>query len=86
MVHIKPMTTTQADKIIKAGQPVKVRGPLDPRGFVAVFVRRDRWNIYSADGGTFDRGDLVLVTPHPHDRPDPTCDEPTCDGYLGAAK
>lgn len=54
------MTPAQADRILKAGKPVRVIGRLDPQGFVAVFVRRDRWNLYTADGGIFDRGDLQI--------------------------
>ena len=54
------MTPREADRIIKAAQPVKVSSRLEPEGFTALFVRRDRWNIYSADGGVFDRGELTL--------------------------
>ncbi len=57
------MTPREADKIIKAGRVVTVSNIRRPNEkFSRFFVKRDRWNIYSADGGVFDRGELELVT------------------------
>ncbi len=57
------MTPRQADKIIKEGKKVTVMSTqfteLLPD---KLFVRRDRWNIYSEDGGVYDRGDLEIIT------------------------
>ena len=54
------MTTQQADKIIKSGKPTIVHNEFYRETFSAVFVRRDRRLIYSADGGVFERADLQL--------------------------
>lgn len=53
------MTPRQADKLIKSGQPVELR--MYGEVFVAVIVRRDRWNIYLADGAVMDRGDCEVI-------------------------
>lgn len=58
------MTPREADRIIKKGQPVWVRSYLNDV-FEAVFVRRDRRNIYTADGGTFSRDDLQILPTEP---------------------
>ena len=54
------MTTREADRIIRAGQPVTVHNPFYGETFTAVFVRRDRYNIYTEEGGKFDRKELQL--------------------------
>ena len=54
------MTPRQADRVIRAGVPVRVWFPRYGETGELLFVRRDRWNIYSADGGSFDRGDCKL--------------------------
>jgi|PlaIllAssembly_1097288.scaffolds.fasta_scaffold110950_3 hypothetical protein len=53
------MTPRQADRIIKAGLPVRVRDRYGDE-WTATFVRRDRWSIYT-ETGSYDRGDLVLL-------------------------
>jgi hypothetical protein len=55
------MTTKQADKIIKTQTAVTVRNSHFGETFTATFIRRDRYNLYSADGGVFDRGELEIV-------------------------
>ncbi len=59
------MSPREADKIIKAGEKVAVQIkpglPFGGEPFTALFVRRDRWNIYTNEGCVFDRGDLVLA-------------------------
>lgn len=55
------MTPRQADKIIATAKPVRVRNDRYNEEFSAVFVRRDRRIIYSADGGAFDRSELRIV-------------------------
>jgi hypothetical protein len=55
------MTPRQADKLIKDGKPVTVRNTFYDETFTAVFVRRDRWNVYTEDG-CYDRGELELVS------------------------
>lgn len=54
------MTTHEADKIIARGEPVTVRSRDFDEEITARFTRRDRWSIYSAAGGVFDRGDLEI--------------------------
>ena len=54
------MTPKQADKLIKSGQPVELRS-MYGEVFVAVIVRRDRWNIYLADGAVMDRSDCEVI-------------------------
>lgn len=58
------MSPREADRIIKAGKKVAVEVkpglPFGGERFTAVFVRRDRWNIYTDEGAVFDRGDLIL--------------------------
>lgn len=56
------MSPRQADAIIKAGKPVTVHNAGFGETFTAIFVKRDRWNIYSSDGGKFDRGELEIVS------------------------
>lgn len=55
------MTPREADKIIKAGKPVMVTNQFEDKPFKVVLVSRDRWNVTTADGGVFDRGDMKLV-------------------------
>ena len=54
------MTTREADQIIKSGQPTTVRSTEYEETFAATFVSRSRYDIHSADGGVFDRADLVI--------------------------
>ena len=57
-----PMSPIEADRIIKAGNPVTVHNPFFGETMTdVVFVRRDRFNIYTEDGGKFDRGELRIV-------------------------
>lgn len=49
------MTPRQADKIIKAGKPVTVTNAKYGETFTAIFIKRDRTCIESADGGKFHR-------------------------------
>lgn len=55
------MTPREADKIIKAGKPVTVTTNLDHKPSEVMLVSRDRWNVRTADGGVFDRGEMKLV-------------------------
>lgn len=55
------MNTREADKIIKAGKPVTVHNPVYAETFTVKFVRRDRYNLYSENGGKFDRAELKIV-------------------------
>ena len=58
------MTPRQADKLIKAGKPVTLHNAFyDETMTDVVIVRRDRWNIYLADGAVMDRGDCEVIAP-----------------------
>lgn len=59
------MSPREADRIIRSGQPVTVRNEHYDETFTAEFVRRDRWNLYTADGGIYDRTELQVVRPVP---------------------
>lgn len=54
------MTPRQADILIKSGKEVFVTTPLDHDPFPVILVSRDRWDVTTADGGLFDRGDLKI--------------------------
>jgi hypothetical protein len=62
------MTPRQADKIIKAGKPVRLRHKLGEESTLLV-THRDRWNLYGQYVGgeydgrffTVDRGDMDLA-------------------------
>ncbi len=54
------MTIKEADKIIKAGQPVTVHNSHFNETFTTTFIYRDRYYICSADGN-FERADLEIV-------------------------
>jgi hypothetical protein len=54
------MTPRQADKLIKAGKPVRVLDAYDEE-FVATFVRRNSRYIESAEGGNFAFSDLKVI-------------------------
>ena len=54
------MTPKQADKIIKAGKVVTVHNLFYNETFTALFIRRDRWDIYTADN-VYDRAELNVV-------------------------
>jgi len=55
------MTTRQADKIISDGKPVTVHNSTYNETFTATFTHRDRYNIYSSDGGQYDRQELHIT-------------------------
>ena len=55
------MTPRKADQIIKKGKPVTVHNAIYNETFTRLFIRRDRRNIYSSDGGVFDRSDLEVI-------------------------
>jgi len=55
------MTPRQADAIIRSKKPVTVHNPLYNETFTTVFVKRDRYLIYSEGDGVFERGDLKLL-------------------------
>ena len=55
------MTPKQADQIIKNNKPVTVHNPVYNETFTALFVKRDRFSIYTNTGGVFERGDLVKI-------------------------
>jgi len=56
------MTTRDADNAIKSGAPVRVCWPkYGPDQADIIIVRRDRWNLYTADGQKFDRGEVQLI-------------------------
>ncbi len=54
------MTPRQADKVIASGKPTMVKDAYGDR-WSAVFTKRDRRNIETADGGLFDRAELQIV-------------------------
>ena len=60
MNEVKGITPRQADKIIKDGQPVKLRS-IYGETFEAIFTSRDRWHMYTADGGKYDRTDMEVI-------------------------
>lgn len=56
------MTPREADRAIKKGEPILVTTVLARETpFVVTLVGRDRWNVETADGGLYDRGDMWLV-------------------------
>ena len=55
------MTPREADRIIRLGVKVQVKDKYSSETFWAVFVRRDRRHIETADGGLFERIDLEIV-------------------------
>jgi len=54
------MTTKQADKLIAAHGAVTVKSKAYGETFTALFIKRDRHNIYTMSG-VFDRSDLDLA-------------------------
>lgn len=56
------MSIRQADKIILANVPVTVRNTVYGETFTRTFTRRDRYSIYSNDGGVYDRAELEILT------------------------
>jgi len=58
------MTPAKADKIIREGKPVTVHNARYDETFTKTFVKRDRYSLYSDDGGVFERSDLEIVA-HP---------------------
>jgi hypothetical protein len=55
------MTTKQADKAIKSGNPVTLRSEFYHECIELVIVRRDKHNIYGDKGQVIDRSDVELV-------------------------
>lgn len=55
-----PMTTNQADKLIKSGKPVTLYNKVYDETFTVTLVRRDRYNVYGDEGQVFNRPDLEL--------------------------
>lgn len=55
------MTTREADKIIKAGQPVTVFAEHFRETFTTTFVARDRYSIRDDRGHVYDRADLSII-------------------------
>lgn len=55
------MTTREADQIIKRGKSTTVYNKIFDETFTTIFISRDRYNLYSADGGVYDRSELVIV-------------------------
>lgn len=56
------ITPRQADKLIKSGKPIRVLGRLDgDQAYELTFVGRDRWHVYTQDGGKYDRTDLTVM-------------------------
>lgn len=55
------MTTREADKIIKAGQPVTVFTEHFRETFTTTFVSRDRYSIRDDRGHVYDRADLRIL-------------------------
>ena len=57
------MTPRAADKAIRAGLPVTLRNNFygDGAAFTVTLVSRDRWNVYTADGEKYDRGELEII-------------------------
>ncbi len=55
------MNTRQADKVIKANSPVTVKHNPSNERFVIHIVKRDRYLLYTADGGVFDRDELTVI-------------------------
>ncbi len=56
------MTTKQADKAIKLGEPVKLRNVRYDEIFSVVLVSRDRWTVTTSTGSRFERDELEIVT------------------------
>ena len=61
LMGVKKMSPKQADKIIKAGKPTTVHDTFRNETFTKTFISRDRWDIFSSDGGVFDRGELDVI-------------------------
>ena len=57
------MTPRQADKLIADGARVTLRSRAFDETFSATPARRDRRNLYTVEGGCFDRADLEVVNP-----------------------
>ena len=55
------MTTREADKIIVRNQLTTVHSKHFDETFAKLFIKRDRWNIYTQDGGIYDRNDLEII-------------------------
>ena len=55
------MTPRRANQAIKQGLEILVRTPLEDAPFHVHLVGQDRWNVFTADGQVFDRGDLLEV-------------------------
>ena len=55
------MSPREADKIIKAGKPVRCMDTFFKQEMTLLFVARDRWNIFTDTGGVYDRGELEVL-------------------------
>lgn len=61
------MTPRQADKLIASGKPVTLFNRFHNETIQEiVLIRRDRRNVYGADGQKFDRGELELASTSCH--------------------
>lgn len=54
------MTSKQADKLIRSGEKVTVVNSFYNEEITTVFISQDRHNVYSIDGGKFDRAELTI--------------------------
>jgi len=58
------MTPRQADKLIAGKTPVTLHNTHFNETFgPVIIIGRDRWNVFTTDGGTYDRGELEVVAP-----------------------
>jgi hypothetical protein len=57
------MTPKQADGLIKSGKPVTVFNIVYKESLTITITGRNRWDIYTSDGGVMDRGDLEILEP-----------------------
>jgi hypothetical protein len=55
------VTTREIDKLIKADKSVQVYFPEYRETAILHIIRRDRWNVYTDNGGKFDRSDMELI-------------------------
>ena len=55
------LTTKRADQLVKSGKPVTLFNEFYNETFTIVLVKRDRFNVYSAEGGKFDRKELQEI-------------------------
>lgn len=58
------ITPRIADRLIRNGRPVTVTNERYRETFTTTFVKRDKYSIYSADGGVYDRKELTIAQTH----------------------